>query len=58
MPGHFDGMCGRRRGLGLHLEDVVGFDDGVEAVQLVGYAGGEDGVVGVVMDGVWEVVVL
>jgi hypothetical protein len=42
----------------LELEDVVGFDDGVEAVELVGYGGGEDGVVGVVVDGVGEVVVL
>jgi len=51
-------MCWRRRGLGLYLEDIVCFDDSVEAVQLVGYAGGEDGMVGVVMDRVGEIVVL
>lgn len=58
VPGHFYGMCWRRRGLGLYLEDIVCFDDSVEAVQLVGYAGGEDGMVGVVMDRVGEIVVL
>lgn len=42
----------------LKFEDVVGFDNGVEAVELMGYGGCEDGVVGeVVVDGMWEVVV-
>jgi hypothetical protein len=43
----------------LEFEDVVSFDDGVEAVELVRDGGGEDGVVGeVVVDWMGEIVVV
>jgi hypothetical protein len=42
----------------MQFQDVVGFDNGIEAVKLVRYRGGEDCLMGVIADGMWEVVVL
>lgn len=58
MPRHFHGVNVRERRVEHDFHGVVGFNDGVQAVELVGEGGGEDGVVGVVVDGVGEVVVL